>query len=457
MHDPATPESQRVTDDMRGRRTAGLVLVLLVVFIGVAIAKPWGSPVEPAPFATPSRADVTPPATSLPTTVPEVPSAGPSAKVVPLPVAFTTPLPPASATWTGLRWRRLAPDDPLTLIASVLQWRRGYVAVGWQAEAPLTPVWTSADGTHWDPLIFGTSTTFWPGLAVLGVAELPTGLVAVTEAVPYCDQPCPLTYVVPVVSWTSADGRRWTPNLLLPPEWLSSLPGQPPLFAVGPAGLVVASSGPGAHLATSTDGSHWHLLPADGFPARFVLNDLHGTATGYVAVGHWLTTTEGVGHAAALWSPDGRHWSATPTLLPTSSTNRPDVGSAVDTLVVGPNGMIAVGRGVTTPGAALWWQSSDGRRWQPLPTFAPLGPTTCPSDGCSVQPNGTLVGDGHHIVAVRGGADGGVWTSTDGLAWRRLPATGDIPSDQAYEAVLLPGGVLLSDGTTYWFGEAQGQ
>ena len=32
---------------------------------------------------------------------------------------------------------------------------------------------------------------------------------------------------------------------------------------------------------------------------------------------------------------------------------------------------------------------------------------------------------------------------------------GDLPSEQATQAVLLPGGVLLSDGTIYWFGEAQ--
>ena len=31
---------------------------------------------------------------------------------------------------------------------------------------------------------------------------------------------------------------------------------------------------------------------------------------------------------------------------------------------------------------------------------------------------------------------------------------GDLPSEQATQAVLLPGGVLLSDGTTTWFGEA---
>jgi hypothetical protein len=32
--------------------------------------------------------------------------------------------------------------------------------------------------------------------------------------------------------------------------------------------------------------------------------------------------------------------------------------------------------------------------------------------------------------------------------------TGDIPSEQAMNTVLLPGGVLLADGTSTWFGEA---
>jgi hypothetical protein len=117
--------------------------------------------------------------------------------------------------------------------------------------------------------------------------------------------------------------------------------------------------------------------------------------------------------------------------------------------------MIAVGRGGTAPGAALWWQSANGRDWRPLPTFPPLGPTACHGDGCGLQPNGALVGDGRRIVAVRGGPDAGAWTSSDGLAWQRLRVAGDLPSEQATQAILLPGGVLLSDGTTTWFGEAQ--
>jgi len=453
MPDKPILKTERVTDDVRGRRMAGLVIVLIVALVGIALVKPWGSPVEPAPPVAPSQAPVTPPSVSLPTTVPVMPSTAPSVTVGPLPVAFTTPMPPASATWAGLRWQRLAPDDPLSLVTSVVRWRRGSIAVGWVARLPATPVWTSADGTHWDPLLFGTSTTFWPGLDILGVADLQTDLVALTETVQFCGEPCPLTYVLPVLSWTSPDGRRWTPHLLSP-EWPVTTRGRPPLVAFGPAGVLVASSGPVAHFATSSDGSHWHLLPVGGFPARFALTDLRGTATGYVAVGGWMTA-DGRSEAASLWSSDGRQWSEMPTILPTIPGAGSGVGSAVASLVVGRDGMVAVGRGIT--GATFWWRSPDGQRWAALPTFPPLGPTACTGDGCGSRPNGTLVSDGQRMVALRSGADAGVWTSTDGLTWQRLAVTGDMPSDQAVNAVLLPGGVLLSDRTTTWFGEAQGQ
>ena len=106
-----------------------------------------------------------------------------------------------------------------------------------------------------------------------------------------------------------------------------------------------------------------------------------------------------------------------------------------------------------SPGAALWWRSPDGRHWQPLQTFPPLGATTCGGANCGLQPNGTLIGDGHRLVAVRGGSDAAALVSTDGQRWTALGLSGDIPSAHA-QAVLLPGGVLVSDGTTTWFGQA---
>ena len=436
------------------RRVSALVVVLLIAGVAVAIAKPWGSPDQPAPPSQPPLA-VASPAASIPTPAPEMPSPAPSPSIAPLPVAFTTPPSSASATWTGLNWRRLAPGDPLNLVTSVLRWRRGLVAVGWVAGTPSTPVWTSMDGSHWEPLPFNSATTFWPGLAVLRLADLPTGLVALTESLPYCGGACSLDYVLPVVSWTSADGRRWTPHLLLPVAWLANPRGVAPLFADGPAGLVVATSGPSAHLVSSTDGSHWQSLPTSTLPARFWLNDLRGTTTGYVAVGRW-TATANRPQAASLWSADGRHWSRVPTLMPTLSAKGSELGSVVAALVIGRHGMIAVGRRVTSPGAALWWWSTDGRRWQPLPTFVPLGPTTCTGEGCGRLPNGALVGDGNRMLAVRGGPDAHAWTSTDGRIWRPLRLTGDIPSERATQATLLPGGVLISDGTATWFGQAEG-
>ncbi len=122
--------------------------------------------------------------------------------------------------------------------------------------------------------------------------------------------------------------------------------------------------------------------------------------------------------------------------------------------MVGDHGMIAVGIG-GSPGAALWWRSPDGRHWQALPTFPPLGATTCGGANCGLQPNGTLIGDGHRLVAVRGGSDAVALVSTDGLRWTALDLFGDIPSAEATQATLLPGGVLVSDGTTTWFGQAE--
>lgn len=440
------------------------MIVLLVVGVGVAIAKPWGGPAEPAPPSGLPQAVVASPTSSPPTIAPQMPSAAPQtpsaappASVGPLFDAFTTLPPPASATWTGLTWRRLAPDDPLSLVTSVVRWRGGYIAHGWDGTGfPRTPVWTSTDGARWDPVPFNTSSTFWPGTLVLAVAEVPGGLVALTETAKDCGgASCSLVLVPPVVPWTSPDGREWTPHA--PIDWLTNMTDFPPLVAAGPAGLVAASSGPSAHVATSADGIDWQSVPAGTLPATFWLDDLKGTGTGYVAVGREMTSATHP-DAASLWSADGRHWSRTPTLLPTSPGSGSGVAAAVMSLVVGRDGVVAVGRGVTTPDPTLWWQSPDGRRWTALPTFQPLGPTvTCTGEWCGQQPNGTLVGDGQRMVAVRSGTDGGAWTSTDGLTWNRLRLTGDVTTERATPATLLPGGVLFSDGTTSWYGEAQGR
>jgi len=429
----------------RNRRIGAFAGVLLVAFLGVAVAKPWGgSPPGLASTATPSAPD-----TGV------MPLSSPAVIVTegPLPVAFTTPAPPAAwATWTGLRWRQLEPGDPLNLVTSVAPWRAGFVALGWKAVPPATPVWTSVDGTSWDPLPFNAPTTFWLGQTVLGVAQMGKGLVAITEVAQFCGEPCEPTYILPVVSWTSTDGRRWEPSML-PQSWLVEPPGMSPLVAFGPGGLVVATRGENARIATSTDGTHWQLLPESAFPGQFALNDVRATSAGYVAAGAWITNDR-PSVPASLWSADGRHWAATPTVLPSPPVPGRDVGSAVTALVAGRDGFIAVGRDGAPSGSVHWWQSTDGRAWQALPTFSPLRPRTCPGDGCGLQPNGTLASDGHVLVAVAGGPAAATWLSTDGGSWRALAVTGELPIEPLVQANVLPGGILASDRSTTWFGEA---
>ena len=466
MHDPSTPEKQRVTSDAGGRRTAGLVLALLVVFIGIAIAKPWGSPAAstPAPLGSlgTGAASVLPPSptatgTAVPTPAAPTP-AGPSIDT------FGTALPPpATAAWSAIHWQRLASDNPLRLVRSVLRWRGGYIAVGSRGPTT-TPVLTSQDGGTWMPFQVDTANTFWPGLLVVGIAQVPSGLVALTllDGSYQCGSACP-TYspALPLMAWTSLDGRSWTPNTIPDFGELATWHG-PPLLAAGPAGLVVASPEGPTRLATSVDGIHWRTLPASALPAGVTLRALVGRATGFTAVGYVPAHADRF-RAVAMQSRDGVTWTG-PFPLPVvsaSGVSLPGIGAswAANGLVAARSGLIATGTVVATPGASLWWQSDNGRDWRALPDWPPLGPTSCNpgGEGCGMQPNGTLVGDGQRMVALRGGADAAVWTSTDGRTWQRLLATGDIPGEGATQAVLLPGGVLLSDGTTAWVGEAQGR
>src|SRR5450759_2245120 len=319
MHDPTTPEIEQVTGDARGRRTAGLVLVLIVVVIGVAIAKPWGSP--PASTSQPPA-----PVGTLGATV--SPSPAPTGTAVPTPVAPTPAVattdvfgipPPATATWSAIRWWRLAAADPLRLVRSMLRWRGGYIAVGSLASggATTTPVWTSRDGGLWMPVL-----TFWQGLLVVGVAEVPSGLVALTllDGSYQCGAACP-TYssALPLMSWTSPDGRSWTPNpgpnLGLPSTWKG-----PPLLAAGPAGLVAASPMWPTHIARSADGIHWRMVPVGALPSGLDMRDIVGTAAGFTAVG-LLPVGADQFRAAAVQSVDGATWTGPyPLALTTAST-----------------------------------------------------------------------------------------------------------------------------------------
>lgn len=434
----------------RGRRDRGALVAVVLVVLGIAlaIAKPWGDAGRPAASTGPGFATTSPSAAATITLASPRPVAAlPTHLPRPLPVAFTAP-PPGPAAWDALIWWRLAPDDPLGVVRTEVAARGRSVAIGDIAGATSTTVWFSTDATHWQPLPSATSTSFWPNISIIALATLRGRFVAVSEMNDYLMQHLP-----PVVAWTSADGQRWVPVHTLPVDQVSSPSASAALVAAGPKGLVIATSGLAARLVTSSDGSHWVRSPRSAFPSDFALTDLEATSTGFVAIGAWLRDAH-PGRAAALWSADGRHWPKTPTLLPIAASAAGTRVSSAVTLAVGDQGMVASGIGGST-GETLWWRSLDGRHWRALQTFPPVGASTCRGASCGVQANGTLVGDGHRMIAWGGGAAATVSVSTDGKRWAPLHLTGDIPDPQAAQVTLLPGGVILSNGTITWFGQAR--
>ncbi len=131
---------------MSRRRTLLGVVVAAAVVAGCAVEAPTPSPSGPirSPFAAPPSSPPASPSTAVVTPQPSTEPATP---------AFTTPFPPtASASWTGLRWQRLAAGDPLAQVRSVARWQGGFVAVGkvvGSGTMARTPVWTSRDGASW--------------------------------------------------------------------------------------------------------------------------------------------------------------------------------------------------------------------------------------------------------------------------------------------------------------------
>ena len=413
----------------------------------------------PGPTAALVSAIPTGPPTASPTAIVAAslpPSSSPSPTTVDvLPGAFTTPIPPpAGSAWTTIHWHRLSATDPLALVHSVVPWPGGSIAVGVDRTSTTgswTPLWRSSDGVTWKPLgqVFGARTI------VLGVAAIGTGLVALTAngGNPSCPPWVCGSLAASVMAWTSSDGVSWFahvgPDLALPQD-----ASQPPMvtLAGGPGGLVAASvpeSGGAGTVATSLDGVTWVSLPADALPQDTALRDVHGTSGGFVAVARTWPAGSSVTGSVALRSTDGRTW----TSLPLRPVAVPRVG-LVDRLFQGGSGFLATGSDYGLPGTTLWWWSADGRSWRAVKGYPPIG--TCPPYVClGTEPAGDLGADGTRIVAYRGGAAPAVWTSFDGRSWTRLVVVGaPLTLFQAGgNLVVLPGGVLVSDGISTWFGE----
>ena len=414
-----------------------LVALLAVAFVGVALAKPWTTgPTRPVGSASPGAAPVA------------------SAAAVPRVDAISLSIPPATtAAWTGIRWRELAPDEPLNLIQSVVAWRGGFAALGFDATSATapTPLWTSTDGATWEPVPVGAATTFQPGVQVISIAATRSGLVALTSPGAQCDgyELCEW-FGPPVMAWTSSDGERWAaraaPALGTAATWRGAA------LAGGPAGLLAVSMGTHAEVASSLDGAAWEASSVVTLPTDVAVGVLQGTPTGYVLAGTTAPRGADAG-PGTLWSADGRDWrlgSATPGGGPDGAVVD---GPALRTLAAGHDGIVARVVLADDPSVERWWRSADGRSWQSIAGF-PAGDPASVGSTTGAAESMAIAGDGERIVAVRDGPDGGTWVSTDGASWTGLQSEGAPPDGRPSRIVLLPGGILVSNGATAWYGTA---
>ena len=447
-----------------GVRSAGLVAIVAIAFVALAIAKPWDRPIA-SPSPPPSSAGLvvaTPSPSAARSPVPSIPVPSPSATTAPAPFILGRS-PVDGAPWGSITWQRLDPAAPASRLRSVVPWRGGWVATGDGGSS----VWTSADGDAWQPLPAGTGTTFWPDSRVLAVAPGADGVVALTIAQPLACLPtdlgCTATPSVPLSAWSSSDGRTWR---VLSTTGLPPLPrnADAPLLAGGPLGLVLAWQEPTplgsrTRIAISADGRAWRSVPDTALPATFSVTDLAVVGGRYVASGRLMDAT-GAARAALIGSPDGAAWSL--LSLPDATTAPAERQTVVWRLVAAPAGMLAIGVTADTPGRELWWWSQDGRSWQVVSGFSPLGssrypplgPTRCPGQGCGDYPDGLVVGDGSRMVAFRLTDPPGAWTSVDGRTWQAAIVTGDPQVASAGDPLLMPGGVLLTGPGAAWYGRA---
>jgi hypothetical protein len=448
--------------DFQGATPAGiprrvvLGVVLVVIALGLAVAKPWDAAL-PASTPGPSAAAATPRAT------PPATAGAPAATPTPSPALdladFEIPgqVPRDGQHWTGLHWIPMGAGAALTTFRSVTRWEGGWLALS-QAGDALPIVWMSPDGLSWERVDAGTDTTFWPGTRIVAAAPLGAGLLAIGAlqgdcgAVTCAADPAAS---LQLTAWTSLDGVTWEPVAggLLDTAGLGA-DADVALTATS-AGLVLAVTPHGgsgrtpSFLYTTVDGVAWRQVPLVRTPGLTVQTAWGDASAAYLA---GSALVDGKTVAVIARSSDLRTWSLL-RLAPTPG--RPDPQTAWS-ILAGTRGLLAVGAGSDGAGTELWWRSRDGRAWSPVADYPPLGPTRCNDrfSNCGDAANGFVLGDGQRLLALQLGDAASAWVSSGDGQWSVL-GTGDFgPVTQPSSVLLMPSGVVVVTPEGAWYGEA---
>jgi hypothetical protein len=235
----------------------------------------------------------------------------------------------------------------------------------------------------------------------------------------------------------SSSGVPASPGAAGPYRWtLVSSKGEASTYSVGPVlrradgSLLAIGFGQQARVLSSTDGRAWTVEPADPGLLRASANHL-SLVTGLadsggqlVAVGATALDDISSGDARAWTSTDGVRWQAVP-----SSAGMLD--AEMESVTAGPDGFVAVGSdgfpggNTQLPGArgAAVWLSSDGRTWTRAPSQTSFEGAVM--FGVAHTSSGYVAWGEIHDPGGSGPSLPPIWTSSDGLHWDRASGIGD--------------------------------
>jgi hypothetical protein len=341
----------------------------------------------------------------------------------------TVALFPPAEQWVGVRWTRIEQADlnergaAIHGVSSYGPWIAawGESPLANAAEGVRPVVWTSDGGLAWQrhELRLVTGQRIWPQNLVVGPAgylvyalrgpEDNVGLVAVSK-----------------------DAEHWLEV------------GRPPIDLGGPLaatadGFVTVGVKAGEPLVlTTSDGAAWERVIVPIQAGAYALSDVRGTADGFVVSGRierrgdwdgvlWRSSGDGpledLGADPAFSSPDRGVdvWRTIPFAGGIVATG--SAGKIAECALMG--GLVASLGPITAdtcagPAAAAW-ASPDGHKWQPVVWPPQAGrPDSMPAIQVITAGAAGVVG---LVEEAPAGAERnvvGLWTSGDGIEWRRI-------------------------------------
>jgi hypothetical protein len=416
------------------RKARAFVVVLGVASVAIACgsssASPYATPASTAGLPSPS-ASARPPASATPSPSPTETAAA-SLGPTPAPAPEATPPEPGQA-WSGLAVTAASPVRQASTAYRQVEWQGqtyGFVPLVDAAGSSKFEIAKKQPDGFWVPILpdipdsqgglLAAGDSVLVAMQDLGrTLDCATG----TDGFEHCT-----TDAIKV--WTSKDGTHWDPAGTLPGSsnvWIDYL-------ACGPAGFVAGGSSPVLWLSKNGSSWRKVTLPDSTFkgatldgmwavPGGYVLTG--GIKRVPQEPGYMGTLG---GSVVAWWSKDAQHWTKSSIEVPAGGAQTMGPIYSLDGGLFASGYLYTDGDNGGGYVSAAWTSTDGGRTWRyhAVDTTNDLRQGFYPS---IPVPNGSLlVGDGHRLISMTERSSStpvsGIYETLDGTTWHLLDIQG---------------------------------